>query len=665
MIIKLSFIENLDNYLANPKNRNKPLDVCDTPNALLAIGAKQLPVVMNPTDVDKCLEGRTANKNKNSHDLSIGELMELPQLLQNPVVILKGDKENYITVVTDKSDKDGNLFVVGVELNSQNQWHDVNRIATMHGRERMYESFIAKNGNKVSGYVPRSIAEGKLLAINIEKAPEFLRSTGLQLPESSKFVSYDNSITQSMNSVKSFDENIFKEKSMENNNRQSVNSQPKYMDTPVGKVEMPSWIAEKFNKMDDIELMQDYLKSSKNFIDPFAFQYMVDRKLLFAGERTPDIEARLNKMIQEQSVTPETVSEINQNNEQGGNQMNREEMINAMLEDIQQGEPEDYGHEEGLKIIEENLRKKSDSELQAEYNEMQLTNQNDMEEHKEEMSMRARVTPIESETKLKGIASITFSRGVSVHDVKIVEGKNGLFLSMPGEKKGDEFTNFAVPKSKKSLAEMKDVVLKAYDEAVVLGKRQEKPELMPADMAIEVSNFKDNPYKNNIKGSCDVTIDENITIKDVKLIAVKETGELSIGLPTKRQDENGEYPPVVTATSKDSFKAIKEAVIDNYQNHLKTVIGNTPYNELGEEREVKSYNSEFAIKVGAELDADGVKWSGKIGDDNKTRITVNKSDAEKLANAAETAKERAVESKGNTNKAETPTAPPSSRGGRH
>lgn len=61
--------------------RNSPIFICETPNSLLAIGANPLPVVINPNDIDKCLAERTANKNKNSHSLSIRELSALPELL--------------------------------------------------------------------------------------------------------------------------------------------------------------------------------------------------------------------------------------------------------------------------------------------------------------------------------------------------------------------------------------------------------------------------------------------------------------------------------------------------------------------------------------------------------------------------------------------------------
>ena len=206
------FPQNLGEYLSNPKNRSNPIDVCETPNALIAIGAKPLPVVINPNDIDKCLSQRTANKNKNSHDLTVDELVSLPELLANPVFIFQEQdpsKPNYITIVTDKFDKDGNPLVIGVELNLQKDWGTVNRVSTMHGRDRAFESFIANNGNEVQGYIPRNIAEGNLLAINIEKAPNFLRPAGLQLPEGSEVMSFDNSIPHNFSSVKSFDKNNF------------------------------------------------------------------------------------------------------------------------------------------------------------------------------------------------------------------------------------------------------------------------------------------------------------------------------------------------------------------------------------------------------------------------------------------------------------------------
>lgn len=58
------------------------------------------------------------------------------------------------------------------------------------------------------------------------------------------------------------------------------------------------------------------------------------------------------------------------------------------------------------------------------------------------------------------------------------------------------------------------------------------------------------------------------------------------------------------------------------------IIGNTPYKELGGKDELSHINisnKKFAEKVAAKLDSEGIKYSGKIGE-NGTTFAVNKND---------------------------------------
>jgi len=71
---------------------------------------------------------------------------------------------------------------------------------------------------------------------------------------------------------------------------------PKSINTPVGQFAVPSHIAERIEKLTDIELLQEYLDKCKNFIDPFLFEEMSNRSLIFSGERRADIERRLEQM---------------------------------------------------------------------------------------------------------------------------------------------------------------------------------------------------------------------------------------------------------------------------------------------------------------------------------------------------------------------------------
>jgi hypothetical protein len=202
-----SFSKTLSDYISLPKNKrntvSKPLVVCATPLALVAIGAEPLLMTMNANDVDKCLASSSANKNKNSHELTFKELKQLPELLADPTFVFANTKNpNYLTIVSDKLDSLGRPFVIAVEMNFKQDWKNtVHRIATMYARNHALENHIAANGVEVQGYIPRMIAEGNLIAINIEKATNLLRPAGLQLPEGKIFVTYDNIIAHPENSV--------------------------------------------------------------------------------------------------------------------------------------------------------------------------------------------------------------------------------------------------------------------------------------------------------------------------------------------------------------------------------------------------------------------------------------------------------------------------------
>ena len=253
----------------------------------------------------------------------------------------------------------------------------------------------------------------------------------------------------------------------------------------------------------------------------------------------------------------------------------------------------------------------------------------------------ARVTPIENGSNLKGSATVTIGDQFAVHGVKVVEGEKGLFVSMPGKMSANgKFYESVLPKSKEAYANLETTILAAYQDALVNGK-QHKAELNPTELSVKVSNFRENPYENNIKGDCQITVNDMLVIKGVKVIVGNETGELGVALPSK-QDQDGGYIPVANAITKDFYTQIKTAVINHYQNQPQT-LGNTSYGKLadksqGEEVMHKTYNSQFAEKVGEQLNADGVKWSAKLEDNGKTVIAVNKNDSAKLDSAVEKAK---------------------------
>lgn len=82
---------------------------------------------------------------------------------------------------------------------------------------------------------------------------------------------------------------------------------------------------------------------------------------------------------------------------------------------------------------------------------------------------------LKNETKLKGVASITIDECFVVHDIKIIEGNDGPFISMPSKKTSDgQFKDIAHPINTETREEIKDAVLEAYNKAVAEKSNREE-----------------------------------------------------------------------------------------------------------------------------------------------------------------------------------------------
>lgn len=78
-----------------------------------------------------------------------------------------------------------------------------------------------------------------------------------------------------------------------------------------------------------------------------------------------------------------------------------------------------------------------------------------------------RIRKINMDGRMKAIVSVTFDDAFVVHDVKVVEGQNGLFVAMPSKKMPDgEFRDIAHPISSSAREVIQSAVLKAYEEAI-------------------------------------------------------------------------------------------------------------------------------------------------------------------------------------------------------
>ena len=91
-----------------------------------------------------------------------------------------------------------------------------------------------------------------------------------------------------------------------------------------------------------------------------------------------------------------------------------------------------------------------------------------------------RIRKVKNEGKMKAIASITIDQEFVVHDIKVIDGENGLFIAMPSRKMSDgEFRDIAPPIVSETRAKIRDAILEQY--YIMLEKEKEEEDDQPAE----------------------------------------------------------------------------------------------------------------------------------------------------------------------------------------
>ena len=70
------------------------------------------------------------------------------------------------------------------------------------------------------------------------------------------------------------------------------------------------------------------------------------------------------------------------------------------------------------------------------------------------------------DSRMKGIASVLLDDCFAIHDIRIIEGDNGLFVAMPSRKTSvGEYRDIAHPINPETRKMFEDKVLEAYNKA--------------------------------------------------------------------------------------------------------------------------------------------------------------------------------------------------------
>lgn len=243
----------------------------------------------------------------------------------------------------------------------------------------------------------------------------------------------------------------------------------------------------------------------------------------------------------------------------------------------------------------------------------------------------------DSSSKVVATASVVINDEFVLTQMKLVEGKNGLFLSMPQRKFGDEYQDVIIPKSKEAYDQLFNTVKAAYGDLQKSGlnemKFDKKDPPASSISKIKVSLFEPSKESDTVKAVGRVEIDDSIIISGVtvKHGTNKEGIEKDfVSMPSYKfqneaeQDTYVEYAHAVTSAFRER---VNTAVFNEYQTLQNTEHRGVKFSELGEKSEIafkKSMDNQFAAKLMDELDRNNITYSAKIT--GKTTLSIKNAD---------------------------------------
>jgi stage V sporulation protein G len=76
-----------------------------------------------------------------------------------------------------------------------------------------------------------------------------------------------------------------------------------------------------------------------------------------------------------------------------------------------------------------------------------------------------RIRKLNSEGKMRAVVSVTFDDEFVVHDIRVIEGQNGMFIAMPSRRTPDgQFKDIAHPINSETREIIQNAILDGYNE---------------------------------------------------------------------------------------------------------------------------------------------------------------------------------------------------------
>ena len=193
-------------------------------------------------------------------------------------------------------------------------------------------------------------------------------------------------------------------------------------------------------------------------------------------------------------------------------------------------------------------------------------------------NLKVKVYPIDLPSgATKAFASVTIGDVVAIRDLRVVEGKSGLFVSMPrAENKNGKHYDVAFPTTGGLRKDISAAILDAYDEAVKGDAKRAAEEHVADAERSGASEPPKQPYYEvrvypiaeplgTTKAFASVSFEDLIAIRDLRVVEGKNG--LFVSMPTVK-GRDGVYRDTAFPTTGELRRELTQAVLAEYENAI-------------------------------------------------------------------------------------------------
>ncbi len=155
------YLEQIDKFYKGQLGSERVIQMGKTPDILLSLGVRQLPMVMKQSTLRKCI--REPRGSRSAHQLGREIIEQLPERMEKPVWVIDNPAKQGLLLITEAEDIKYRKVVAAVCFNSSLKGMEVNEVKSAYGRENLYE------------FIKREKEAGHIVYENKTKARHLLR----------------------------------------------------------------------------------------------------------------------------------------------------------------------------------------------------------------------------------------------------------------------------------------------------------------------------------------------------------------------------------------------------------------------------------------------------------------------------------------------------------